>query len=135
MPVAEIEKTRNEVLNELAERWFDAKKAETIAKNRRYDIEREITEMSEYKCEGSITQRTDDYKIVITYNLNRKVDPETCDQVVSEIPAELRPITYEPKLNVTELKILQKKHPMYYKIFSRCLTEKPGKPSIKIETI
>jgi len=54
--------------------------------------------------------------VVITGVISRSLNKEVWESIKDKIPAEFRPVTYEPKLDITGVKWLQAHQSDNYKI-------------------
>lgn len=117
---------------ELSRAWLESKTAEEAAKARRIEIEEALIVKLGAKTEGARTHDLGEFKVTITGVINRSLDDEVWESIKDKLPPEIRPVTYEPKLDVTSVKWLQEHQPEDYKILSQALTVKPGKTSVKV---
>lgn len=117
---------------ELSRAWLESKAAEEAAKTHRIEIEEALIVKLGAKPEGARTHDLGEFKVTITGVINRTLDDEVWESIKDKLPPEVRPVTYEPKLDVTGVKWLQEHQPEDYKILSQALTVKPGKTSVKV---
>lgn len=117
---------------ELSRAWLEAKAAEEAAKTWRIEIEEALIAMLGARVEGAQTHDLGDFKVTITGVVNRTLDKEVWESIKDKLPPEIRPVTYEPKLDVTGVKWLQEHQPEDHKILAQALTVKPGKTSVKV---
>ena len=125
------------LFNEITE-YEDAKARLDHAKKVFADIETKLTKSIGHHEEGAFTYKSDTHKIVTTGKITRKVDPVTVWQVKAKLDNEAlftTVISFEPKLNLAVYKRLAETNPATYKAFSTCITSKPAKTSIKVETL
>lgn len=89
------------------------------------------------KEEGAQHTKTTFFDITGTAKLNRSLNIAKLPTVQSTVPQELyeQVIVYKPSLNLKALKAVEVANPEAYKAFAQAITIKPGKPSVKIETI
>lgn len=120
---------------QLSKAWLEAKADEDASKARRVKIEEAIVSQLGKREEGSKTHGLGTHKVTITGVINRTLDKEVWESIKDQIPEELRPVTYEPKLDVTGVKWLQKNDPDTYRLVAKALTIKPGKTNIKVIAI
>jgi len=117
---------------ELSRAWLEAKSAEDAAKASRIEIEEALAAQLGVKTEGAQTHDLGEFKVTLTGVLNRTLDKDVWERIKDQLPPEIRPVTYEPKLDVVGVKWLQANRPETYKILSEALTIKPGKIGVKI---
>ena len=115
---------------QLSQVWLEAKAAEDEAKERRIKIEESIIAQLGKRDEGSKTHDLGTHKITITGVVNRTLDKEVWESIKEQIPEELRPVTYEPKLDAAGVKWLQANDPDTYRLVAKALTIKPGKTNV-----
>jgi len=117
---------------ELSRAWLDAKAAEHAAKSRRIEIEESLIARLGARSEGAKTHDLGEVRVVVTGIITRTLDKEIWEAIKDKLPPEIRPVTYEPKLDITGVKWLQEHQPNNYKILAQDLTVKPGKTSVKV---
>jgi len=117
---------------ELSRAWLDAKVAEDAAKSRRIKIEESLIARLGARSEGAKTHDLGEFKVTLTGVINRTLDKDVWEKIKDKLPPEIRPVTYEPKLDVAGVKWLQEHQPNNYKILAQALTVKPGKTSVKV---
>lgn len=117
---------------ELSAALLDAKAAEDAAKEQRIEVEEALVKILGLKPEGSKTHDLGGFKVTITGVVNRTLNNEVWETIKDKLPPEIRPVTYEPKLDVTGVKWLQENQVEDYKILAQALTIKPGKTSVKV---
>lgn len=118
--------------NELSRAWLEAKAAEEAAKDRRIEIEEALIKRLGAKPEGAQTHDLGEFKVTVTGVLNRALNKEIWETIKDRLPPEIRPVTYEPKLDVVGVKWLQEHQLDDYRILAQALTVKPGKTSVKV---
>ena len=116
----------------LSQGWLDAKAAEDAAKAQRIEIEEALIKLLGVRTEGAKTHDLGAFKVTLTGVINRSLDAEIWEKIKDHLPPELRPVTYEPKLDVVGVKWLQENQLEYYRILAQALTVKPGKTSVKV---
>jgi hypothetical protein len=117
---------------ELSRDWLEAKTEEEEARDRRVAVEEELIKQLGVKAEGSKTHDLGEFKVTVTGVISRTLDKEVWESIKDKLPPEIRPVTYEPKLDVTGVKWLQEHQPEDYKILARALVIKPGKVGVKV---
>ena len=100
------------------------------------EIEEAIIARLGARAEGAQTHDVGGvYKVVITGVVSRTLDKGVWESIKDKLPPEARPVTYEPKLDITGVKWLQEHQAEYYKIIAQAITVKPGKTSIKVTLV
>lgn len=114
---------------------LNAKYEESLANEKRVEIERQIIEIVGSPEEGSSTTSVNGYKIKVDQRIIRKLDTKKWAVVSAQIPEELRPVTV-----VTELKVeakgvrwLKDNEAGYYRLLCTAMEEKPAKTAVKVE--
>lgn len=125
------------VLDQVAFEWIKAKKAEVEANRDRLEIEKRLLDLLEKKEEGTVSTKTEFYKVSVTFGVDRKVDSEIARSLADEMDREQyeRVFKWKPEISITELKHLRDNKPEVFRQVSRALTAKPTKPSVKVEEI
>ena len=124
------------VLQQLVDRWVDAKRAEAQARDARVGIEEAILEQLPRQDEGTQTVMLDDgRRLTITNKIDRKIDDAAWRAVMDKIPSELRPITHvlEPKLDLKGLRWCMEHRPDLYAVIATAITAKPAKPGVSLK--
>jgi len=120
---------------ELSRAWLEAKSAEDAAKASRIEIEEALAAKLGVKTEGAQTHDLGEFKVTLTGVLNRTLDKEVWESIKDKLPPEIRPVTYEPKLDVVGVKWLQENSPEYYQVLAQALTVRPGKVGVKVTPV
>lgn len=120
---------------ELSRDWLVAKADEESAKSRRIKIEEGLIASLGAKPEGSKTHDLGEFKVTVTGVINRTLDKEVWETIKDKLPQEIRPVTYEPTLDVTGVKWLQENQPEDYKVLAQAITVKPGKTAVKVVAV
>ena len=112
-----------------------AKAIEAKATEERIAVEQEIIAISGLPEEGSRTADVPGYKIRIEQTIKREIDDKVWADIGPQIPEILRPVSVIEKLKIDAkgVRYLKEKEPGYYKLLCRAMTEKPAKPSVKVE--
>lgn len=120
---------------ELATAWQAAKLDEERANKKRIEIESEIVSRFGFKEEGAETHWLDDgRKVEISGKLTYKADDmEVFVKCCEQIPADLRPIKTETKIDETGAKWLRANRPDLWDAIARAITVKPAKTAVKIK--
>lgn len=124
-------------LDVLAHELQVVKDREAACREARLAIEEKIVSMTEKKEEGTVSTKTEFYKVSVTFGIDRKVDAEIARSLADEMDAEryARIFRWKPEVSVSELKYLKDNNPEVFRQVSRALTAKPTKPSVKVEEI
>ena len=121
----------------LAEEWLTAKSNEDRAKTDRIAAEEEIIASLGEKDEGAETHNTDEYKIIITSKITRKIDNlDAYHAIIDDLEdSNLNPITIEETFKVSDklCRELRVKEPYLYAKLAYALNSKKAKTAIKIE--
>lgn len=130
-----IENQEATILDGFAWEWLKLKEKESEIRARRLEIEEGILCVMEKKDEGTVTDKTEFFKISVTYGMDRKVDSELVP--ILPISDELRDKVFRKKyeVSVTELKKVREYLPDVYIEVTKAFTAKPSKPSLKIEEL
>jgi len=125
--------TESPTLESLASDWREAKRKEEAARDERVEIEERIVELTGHKEEGSEAHKAGDYKVTVTGKLNRRLDVEAWANVEPQIPEEMRPVKYEPKLDTKGLRYLEEKQPDIYRMVAQAIETKPAKTAVQVK--
>ena len=129
-----MNKTQKKLL--LAE-WLKHKKAEDAAKKKRYDVEEKL--VKEYAdFSGTSKKVTEDdlgFSITVTKSITVKLDQDKYAAVRNNIPENLLPEKIKYELDKKGFEFLKENEKEIYLMVSSCVTETPGKPTIKVEKI
>lgn len=121
-------------LGYLAERWLEAKVAETKANIWRLDVESRILKISPAREEGSTSVTLDSgTKIRITGKLSYKADLDALLTITAAWPTEYRPVKTEIKADETVLKHIRATRPDLWREIAPAITTKPAKTAITVE--
>jgi len=128
------EKEKEKLFNDL----IKAKKAEDLAKDKRIELEEEIAELYEDQIEGKSKTFNESigknkFSIIIKKNVTVTLDQEAYKKVRENLPENLRPEKIEYKIDSEGLTWLKENNAEIYKKVSNCISEKPGKTSVKVE--
>lgn len=125
-------------LDNLAFKLELAKQAEANAEAVRIEIEEELLTCAtiELKGEGSKTYNENYFKVVVKEPISRAVDTEAYMRFESKHQEELGLldlVKVKYSLNASAHKELEKRKPVLFKEFSKCITSKPGKVQVSVE--
>jgi hypothetical protein len=121
-------------LGYLAERWLEAKVAETKANIWRLDVESRILKISPAREEGSTTiVLSTGHKLKTTGKLSYKADLDALLTITAAWPTEYRPVKTEIKADETVLKHIRATRPDLWREIAPAITTKPAKTAITVE--
>lgn len=120
-------------LQELAALRVAAKEREDAAVAHRREIDAAIAEAIGQLAEGTKSQDAGDYKVSVTYSLNRKVDNERLQSTWGTLPlAAQNAIKWKSEISITEYRKLGDDD---RKAIDAYITSKPAAPAINVEPI
>lgn len=122
-------------LDMLGQHWREAKAAEDAARAERIKVEEQIIGVVGVKEEGTVSRKTDWFKLSTTGKLTRSLDDKAFLAIRSQVPDELSPVDFVPKLNLRKLRDLEYNHPDTYRLVASCLITKPAKPAVRVELL
>ena len=126
---------QNITITELVAARIAAKRIEDDAVTERRNIDAAIAEMLKdpNKPEGSVSQKTDGYKVTVTYKIDRKVDTDKLQAAWSKLSAAAaQAFKWKADVSVSELRKLEGAAAAEASVF---ITSKPASPSLTIEAI
>lgn len=122
-------------LEQLIARRVELKRAADKAAEPVKAIDQQIIEMlrDPAKSEGSISQKAGDYKVTVTFKVNRNVDTESLQKNWASLPENVQEIfKWKADVTVANLRALDDKG---VKIASKYFESKPASPGLKIEVV
>jgi hypothetical protein len=122
-------------ISELVAARLAAKRAEDAAVQARRDIDEQISALLRPadKLEGTVSEKTGEYKISVTYKLSRAVNTEDLQKVWDKLTAEQQgAFTWKANVSVSALRKLDDKA---LTAVSKLITSKPASPTITIEAV
>jgi hypothetical protein len=122
-------------LNELIKARLNAKRAEDAAAAARREIDEQIVNLMRPadKLEGTVSEKTGEYKIAVGFKLSRKVSTEDLQKSWDKLTAEQQGVfKWDADVSVAALKKLDDKAKL---AVSKFITSKPASPSITIEAV
>jgi hypothetical protein len=123
-------------IDEAARNLEIAKFAEAKATAERIRAENQLVELIPAKTEGSVSMKGADYKVSITYAMNRTVDAPALAAIWSDLSEGMRRVfPIKHGLDTKELRHWQNNEPESYALIAQVITSKPAKPSVKIERV
>lgn len=124
------EQTTEDMVAEL----IAAKADEARANKNRVAIEEKLIARLGNKPEGATTtELSNGMKITVTGKMSYKADMDMLMQLAGELPANLRPIKTEVKLDETGAKYLRNNEPEVWAMLAPAITIKPAKTSVEIK--
>lgn len=120
-------------ITELVALRVAAKEREEAAVAHRREIDAALINAIGTLDEGTKSEVTDDYKVSVTYKLDRKLDTDALRQAWPAIPAAAQnAVKWKADLSVTEYRKLEQSDAGF---LSQFITTKPAAPTIKVEPI
>lgn len=122
-------------ISELIAARIAAKRAEDAAVAERRRIDASIAELLKdaNKPEGSVSQKSDGYKVTVTYKIDRKVDSDKLQAAWAKLSAAAtQAFKWKADVSVSELRKLEGADAAAASVF---ITSKPASPQITIEAI
>lgn len=123
-------------LDLLAQRWLDAKEAESRAVANRREIEDElISLLGEPKDEGTFNYEADQLKVTVTQRMTRRVDADLLQEIAIDAGLfdHLKDLfRWKPEINI---RAWRDSDPAITGALAAAITTTPSKPSFKIEAI
>lgn len=119
-------------IDDLAQDWKSAKRAEDAARGERLMIESAIAaRLPTESGEGTCSIKTDFFKIAVSYGFNRRVDDEALNKAWTALKDNQRAaFKWKPEVSITNLRKLDGQD---YNEISLFITATPAKPSVKVE--
>ena len=126
--------TNVRTIEELTAEFITAKAAEAKANKLRIQLEDDIINMLGAKEEGATTtELTNGFKVTITGKLSYKADMAALQEICAKLPAEMRPIKTEVKLDETGAKFLRANEPQIWAKLAKAITVKAAKTSVEVK--
>lgn len=117
----------------LARDWLDAKRAETVATEKRHAIVKELAAALDVPAEGSKTHKIDGYKVTLTQPVTRKLLPDEWEAVAHHCPPAMSPIRVKTEADAAGVKWLANNEPDLWRKIATAFETKPGKVGVKVE--
>lgn len=115
--------------------WLAAKSAETKAQKQRIAIEAQLAQALDVPAEGSKTHNLENYKVVLTQPVSRKLDAKAWEKLKGKIPTNLHPVNIKVEADPTGCKYLLKEMPQSWAQIAPAFETKPGKIGVKVEAV
>ena len=124
-------------IDRLAQIYERAKQDLILAQARLDEAHAQLVSACAQANEGTVRTEGSEYRVSITYSMNRTIDAAALDAVRAKVPVALfeQAIEYAPKIKLTGLRYLQNNEPDTYALLAQAITAKPAKPSVKVERI
>lgn len=118
---------------ELAGEWHALKMQRDKLDSAMAKVSDELAAMLEHPDEGSKTHACGAYKVTVTGRVNRTIDGDKWYTIRAGIPKTMWPVREKLSADVRGCRYLAEKHPELWAVAAAAITEKPGKPGIKVE--
>ena len=119
---------------QLVDQLVAAKKAEAEANKQRVQIEEQIIALFGNREEGAETHELGNgLKVTITGKLTYKANMEQLMQICGALPANMRPLKVETKLDETGAKFLKNNEPEVWAMLAKAITVSPAKTAVTIK--
>lgn len=123
-------------IDEAASRLALAKESEHLATAARIEAENTLVALLPSKTEGSVSMKGADYKVSITYAMNRTVDGPALNSIWSSLSEGMRRVfPIKHGLDTKELRHWASNEPESYALIAQAVVSRPAKPSVKVERI
>jgi hypothetical protein len=122
-------------IDQLIAARLEAKRAEDAAVQARREIDEQITNLLRPadKLEGTVSEKTGEYKVSVTYKLSRTVSTEDLQKAWDKLTAEQQgAFKWKADVSVAALRKLDDKAQLGV---SKFITSKPASPTITIEAV
>ena len=130
-PVAPVMDNEIDVL---ARYWQEAKEAEAHAKERRLNIETQITELVGVSDEGTTNAEGHLFKVKTVGKLTRSLDDSAIQSDWDKLPDEIKKcVKWKPSLDTKNLRSLESMRGDLLPVMAQYMTTKPAKPSVSVE--
>jgi hypothetical protein len=131
---APARKSEVQTLDQLAQDWLAAKKAEADAHARRVEIEADLLLHSQPASEGTDRVETEATKLAVTYGMRRKVDSDALSDAWGAVPELVRKcFKWSADVDLKTLRALQLANADLYAQAAKFITATPAKPAVKVE--
>jgi hypothetical protein len=113
--------------------WIQAKEEERKAIEMRRSLDKMIQDLLPKKDEGSITETNGDFKVSVTYKLDRKIDTEKLQESWGHLPMSAQcAIKWKADLSTSVFRTLADSDKA---ALAKYITTKPASPSVMVEFI
>ena len=124
-------------IDQAAMNLADAKRAEDEARAHRVECEEAIIALVGVKQEGSMTHKTDLFKITTTGRLTRSLDHPAWNVIAPTLPADVRDrvVNWKPELSLAALRDIETHNPNVYARLAQAITIKPAKSAVTVDRV
>ena len=127
-PVVESE------IDVLGRLWQEAKEAEAYAKERRLQVESQITDLIGVADEGTTNAEGNLFKVKTVGKLTRSLDDAAIQSDWDTLPDEIKKcVKWKSSLDTKNLRSLEAKRHDLIPVMAQYMTTKPAKPSVSVE--
>ena len=127
-PVVESE------IDVLGRLWQEAKEAEAHAKERRLQVESQITDLIGVADEGTTNAEGNLFKVKTVGKLTRSLDDKAIQSDWDTLPDEIKKcVKWKSSLDTKNLRSLEAMRDDLIPVMAQYMTTKPAKPSVSVE--
>lgn len=132
--IAPVAPVMDNEIDVLALLWQEAKEAEAAAKDRRLQVESQITELVGFAEEGTTNAEGNLFKVKTVGKLTRSLDDAAIQSDWDELPDEIKKcVKWKSALDTTKLRALEAMRDDLMPVMAQYMTTKPAKPSVSVE--
>lgn len=132
--IAPVAPAMDNEIDVLARHWQEAKEAEAAAKDRRIQVESQITELVGFAEEGTTNAEGNLFKVKTVGKLTRSLDDKALQLDWDELPDEIKKcVKWKSALDTTKLRALEAMRDDLIPVMAQYMTTKPAKPSVSVE--
>jgi hypothetical protein len=113
--------------------WLELKQQRDEIDARLTDLSVAIAAEYDHPDDGTKTHRVDGYKVTVSGRINRTINDELWYSIRQGVPKSLWPVRDKLSVDAKGVKYLKDKHPETWAIVATAITERPGKPGVKVE--
>jgi hypothetical protein len=125
----------NQELSALINALVTVKAKEEDARRHRISLEEEISKLLPGKDEGTVSDKSDCFKITVTRKFTRSLDSKVYSEEKTNIPPDLDPVVMTPKLDLKRLRAIESANPTLFAICQKFITVKPAKVAVKVTEV
>jgi len=132
--IAPVAPAMDNEIDVLARHWQEAKEAEAAAKDRRIQVESQITELVGFAEEGTTNAEGILFKVKTVGKLTRSLDDKAIQSDWDKLPNEIKQcVNFKASLNTTKLRALETMRDDLVPLMAQYMTTKAAKPSVSVE--
>ena len=132
--IAPVAPVMDNEIDVLARHWQEAKEAEAHAKERRLQVESQITELVGFAEEGTTNAEGNLFKVKTVGKLTRSLDDAAIQSDWDTLPDEIKKcVKWKSALDTTKLRALEAMRDDLMPVMAQYMTTKPAKPSVSVE--